>query len=142
MKYEIKSKVYCDFDHSAYPMDKQMCNVSFGSGSLLAIFVLYDLNSTYHGDVTYEAANFDMAITFFDDKINHGKNTVGIRITMSRIPNSFIMKYYIPCIGIVLVTELGFVIPVSALPGRVALLVTQFLTLINLFISQMVSRTA
>ena len=38
---------------------------------------------------------------------------------------------------IVLVAEIGFIIPASAIPGRVALLVTQFLTLINLFIHQM-----
>ena len=34
---------------------------------------------------------------------------------------------------------IGFIIPVTVIPGRVSLLVTQFLTLINLFIHQMVS---
>ena len=41
--------------------------------------------------------------------------------------------------AIVVVSIMGFIIPASAIPGRVALLVTQFLTLINLFIYQMVS---
>ena len=45
--------------------------------------------------------------------------------------------YYIPSILIVLVSEIGFVVPVTAIPGRIGLLVTQFLTLINLFIHQM-----
>ena len=39
----------------------------------------------------------------------------------------------------VLVSEIGFVVPITAIPGRVALLVTQFLTLVNLFIYQMVN---
>ena len=81
-----------------------------------------------------------MSITFFDHQRNHGNNTVGISIKMSRMVNSFILKYYIPCIAIALVSEVSFVIPVTAIPGRVALLVTQFLTLINLFIYQMVSQ--
>ena len=45
-KYEIKCTVCCDFDRSAYPMDKKMCNVSFRSGSVGEIFVLYDPSST------------------------------------------------------------------------------------------------
>ena len=137
MIYEIKSTVYCDFDHSKYPMDKQMCNLTFGSGSFGAIFELYDQNNISRG-VT--SSNFDMSITFFDKQLNHGNNTVGINIEMRRILNSFILKYYIPCIAIALVSALSFVIPITAIPGRVALLVTQFLTLINLFIYQMVSQ--
>ena len=140
IKYEIKATVYCEFDLSAYPMDTQLCNVSFGSGSLGAIFSLYDPTTFYHSENTYEAANFVMRITFFDNGINTGKNVVGIQVLMTRITDSYIMKYYIPSIGIVLVSEIGFVIPATAIPGRVGLLVTQFLTLINLFIHQMVKR--
>ena len=137
---EVKSAVYCNFNHSAYPMDKQLCNLRFGSSDFGTIFVLYDPNNIYHGNAIYKAADFDMSITFFDEQLNNGNNTVGINIKMSRIVNSFLLKYYVPCIGIVLVSEISFVIPVTAIPGRVALLVTQFLTLTNLFIHQMVSK--
>ena len=123
-------------------MDKQMCNLTIGSSSFGAIFVLYDSNDTYHHEYTYEAANFDMLITFFDQKLNTGRSTVGMSIEMSRLVNSFILKYYIPCVAIVLVSGLSFVIPLTSIPGRVALLVTQFLTLINLSIYQMVSLNA
>ena len=140
IKYEIKATVYCEFDLSAYPMDTQLCNISFGSGSLGAIFSLYDPTNLYHSLNTYEAANFAMRITFFDNGVDSGKNVIGVQIFMARITDSFIMKYYIPSIGIVLVSEIGFVIPATAIPGRVGLLVTQFLTLINLFIHQMVRK--
>ena len=75
---------------------------------------------------------------FFDTNIAHGNNTIGIRIRMERLTDSHFMKYYVPCMGIVLISEIGFVIPVTAIPGRIGLLVTQFLSLINLFIHQMV----
>ena len=136
MRYEIKSTVYCHFDHSRYPMDTQMCNVSFGSGSSEAIFELYGAKNTSHS----VAANFDMSITFFDEQLNEGSNTIGMHIKMSRKLKPFILKYYIPCIAIALVSELSFVIPVTAIPGRVGCLVTLFLTLTNLFIHQMVRR--
>ena len=139
LRYGIKSTVYCNFDHSAYPMDDQTCNLTMGSGSFGAIFVLYDKSNISHGEVTYETKTFETSITFFDEKLNNGNNTVGMKIKLSRIVNSFILKYYIPCMAIVLISELSFVIPLTAIPGRVALLVTQFLTLINLFIYQQVS---
>ena len=140
IRYEIKSTVYCDFDLSSYPMDTQTCQLSIGSGSLGAIYVLYDPMKSYHLTNAYEAANALMVIDFFDEKLNSGLNTIGIGITMHRLTDSYIMKYYIPAIAIVMVSELGFVIPVTAIPGRVSLLVTQFLTLINLFIYHMVRK--
>ena len=73
--------------------------------------------------------------------VGHGISTKGkigfdIRITRSLKP--FILKYYIPCIAIVIMSQLSFLIPLDSLPGRVGLVVTQFLTLMSLFIQQMV----
>lgn len=134
LKQEIKSTVYCDFDLSAYPMDKQTCQLRFGSASLGATFVLYDPKHTFHNSITYQSANLHMTITFLD-----GHNMPGININMTRVVKPFIMKYYLPCIAIVFVSQLSFIIPPSAIPGRVALLVTVFLTLTNLYIQQLVS---
>ena len=120
-------------------MDKQNCNVTINSGSNEAIFVLNDQNGAYHSSTSYKALNLEMTTTFFDEKINNGRNRIGFKIQMKRQIQSFLMKYYVPCMAIVIVSEIGFVVPLTALPGRAALLVTQFLTLVNLFIYQMVS---
>ena len=142
LKYEMKFTVYCHFDHSTYPMDGQTCTVSIGSASNSEVFRLKpsldDKNATYHVKNNYRADNFDMSIEFFDQLFDHGTNTVGIVVSMCRLPHPFIFMYYIPCMTIVLVSLIGFVIPVSAIPGRIGLLVTQFLTLTNLSIHQMV----
>ena len=140
MSYEIKTTVFCDFKHSAYPMDEQRCDITFGSSSSGAIFVLNETHRKQDPTNTYQAANFDVSISFSDGKTGQRNNNVGIMIEMKRVTTAFILKYYIPCMAIVLVSVIGFVIPASAIPGRVALLVTQFLTLINLFICQMVSK--
>ena len=144
MRYEIKTTVFCKFDHSKYPMDDQTCDIRYGSGSSSAIFVLSseqkDSQNLHHRTRINQAADFKVSISFFDMETSHGNNTVGMKIAMDRIIFSFILKYYVPCMAIVLVSIIGFVIPATAIPGRVALLVTQFLTLINLFIYQMVSQ--
>ena len=138
MTYEIKATVFCKFEYSNYPMDEQICNISIGSSSYEAIFVLHDENGIYHSGSNYKAVNLMMSTTYFDEGIEHVRNKVGIKIQMNRLMKPFWMKYYIPCIAIVIVSEIGFIVPLTAIPGRVALLVTQFLTLVNLFIYQMV----
>ena len=140
MKYEVKTTVYCmDWKYINYPMDDQECNVMFGSASASSIFTLLKKCGDRCSRTTYSAVNFNITIKFFDGSLTDGMNHVGIKILMKRLTTSFVYKYYAPCIAIVLVSEIGFIIPATAIPGRVALLVTQFLTLVNLFIHQMVS---
>ena len=65
---------------------------------------------------------------------------IGLQIKMKRLVRPFVYQYYLPCISIVLVSFMSFVVPLSAIPGRVALVVTQCLTLTNLFIHQRVGK--
>ena len=64
---------------------------------------------------------------------------VGITFKMVRILSPFIFQYHLPAAAIVFVSQVSFIIPPSAIPGRIGLLATLFLTLINLFINHMVS---
>ena len=118
-------------------MDSQNCSVRIGSGSDASLFVLDKTDESYHNSKHYSAVGLNLMIDFFgyDTK----ENGVGFHIQMTRLLSPFMMKYYIPSIAIVIVSEIGFMVPLTAIPGRVALLVTQFLTLVNLFIYQMVN---
>ena len=138
LKYEVKTTIYCKFEYSRYPMDSQVCTVRIGSASAAAIFVLNENDRAYHDPTNYGAVGLNLAIEFFDN--DSGTNFVGFDIQMDRMLRPFLMKYYIPSIAIVIVSEIAFMVPLTAIPGRVAILVTQFLTLVNLFIYQMVSR--
>ena len=121
-----------------YPMDTQDCSVNIGSGSDSTIFALYDKDRYYHVSTNYKKVGLMINITFFgENNVVRGKS-VGFHIAMSRLKTPFFLKYYIPSIAIVIVSEIGFMVPLTAIPGRVALLVTNFLTLVNLFIYQMV----
>ena len=139
MRRELKVTIYCHFDLSTYPMDQQNCNLKIGSAAKSVTFVLFNETGTVHEDEKYESDNFNISVEFFDGKLDNGRNKIGLKVEMCRLQTSFIFMYYIPSISIVLVSLIGFVIPITAIPGRVGLLVTQFLTLTNLFIYQMVS---
>lgn len=136
--HQIKSTVYCNFDHTKYPMDRQHCKVTLGSNSFGAIFVLEEPNEE-HQD-SYTSSNFRITSTIFDNRLhNSGKNTIGVSVVLTHGVTPFFFKYYIPSMAIVTISMMGFTMPLTALPERVALLVTQFLTLTELFIHEMVS---
>ena len=139
LQYEIKTTVYCNFHFDQYPMDDQTCSIKIGSGSGEAIFALNDKDKGYHTVKLYDAVGKNITINFFGKDNLNGSDTIGFQVKMNRLLRPYVMKYYIPCMAVVLVSEIGFVIPLTAIPGRVALLVTQFLTLVNLFIYQMVT---
>ena len=135
MTLEATATIYCTFDLPRYPFDKQQCKFWLGSRSSDSVFTLFDPTDQYHQMVSYQASNFFTSTTF----VNDTNGAIGVDITMSRDIQSFVLKYYVSCIAIVILSNFSFVIPLSDVSGRVALLVTLFLTLTNLFIYQMVS---
>ena len=64
---------------------------------------------------------------------------IGFTISMRRKVWNYPITYYIPCALIVMLTQTSFIVPISAIPGRMAFLVTEFLTLTNIFIHQQVN---
>ena len=137
--YQIKSSVYCQFNHARYPMDEQKCNITLGSKSFGAIFVLNDMTKG-EKNMHHNVSNFLVTSSLFDNqRHNSGNNTIGIQFVLTHSTTPYFFKYYIPTMAITTVSMMGFAFPLSAIPGRVALLVTQFLTLTNLFIYEMES---
>ena len=136
-KSEYRSRIYCTFDYSLYPMDRHLCTLRLGSRSSSSTLMLQK-NELDENLPVYSAAGFDLVSTLFDENINNGSNTIGVKMEMTRRLNPFLLKYYAPAIAVVIVSEISFLIPVAAIPGRIGLLVTLFLTLTNLFIHNMV----
>ena len=72
----------------------------------------------------------------FEDK--HTQMGVRVIIKLERCILPFIIRYYLPCMAIAVVSLINFCIPIECVPARVTLLVTQFLTLTNILIAQQV----
>jgi hypothetical protein len=162
--FDAQVTIYCKFDYSSYPMDEQHCELRMGSISYgrHLNFVLWKRipRMGYNDSVltpplqVTDVKGFNIKIKKMTDnfaycnpenreenklcKARHLQHVV-FDIQMKRYLPPIFMHYYAPCIYIVLVTHASFIIPPDCIPGRIALLVTQFLTLVNIFIDQQVT---
>ena len=147
--------LFCKFDFSKFPMDTQYCKYRqiFGSTSEFVDLFLYSQSAyNYTNGMlkenfnwNYEGGGFDISITPVgtvvqsNASLQNASRDFGFNIKFKRIFQPYLYQTYLPCIAIVGVSLISFIIPLSAIPGRVALMATIFLTLTNIFIQQMVS---
>ena len=141
LQYDVEMKVtiYCDLDFSDYPMDESTCQLQFGGQRSNLKFLLYDPDNNNHKNQTFMLSDLsvDVSVAEYND-YEPSKRRIGLKINIHRHLQPYVLKYYLPCIIITLVSQCSFLIPLEALPGRVALVVTQLLTLTSLFIHEMV----
>ena len=144
LQYDLETKVtiYCNLDFSAYPLDESNCKMLFGGQSSSLRFQLYDPENENHGNQSFHLSDLKVAVSVIEEPgSSPTEQKIGLKINIQRHLQPYILKYYLPCIIITLVSQCSFLIPLDALPGRVALVVTQLLTLTSLFIHEMVSST-
>ena len=141
-----KATVFCKFDFLLFPFDSQSCTfLQFASSQDIRIISNCPKNPS---NDKYEPVGFDIRLaargpfctpndSLITDMELLWMNT-GFNINLKTIIKPYLYQYYFPSIAIVFVSFISFVIPLNAIPGRMVLVVTQFLTLTNLFIHQMV----
>ena len=133
-----RATVSCNFDMTTFPFDSQNCSfLEFGSSAQLVLKtncqpepeILENKPAGFKVTLTRGGTYCDGNTVWMD---------IGFNLTLERIIQPYLYQYYFPTIAIVIVSQISFLIPLTALPGRVALVVTQFLTLSNIFIHEMV----
>ena len=67
----------------------------------------------------------------FDTDTNETFSKTGFTLILKRRPTRFFINIYIPTALLTVASFIGFLIPVEMVPGRMALLVTIFLMLVN-----------
>ena len=140
-EFSAKASIYCNFDFSHYPMDEQECNFTIGTTYPAKERIVF----TFHGSLfrfgraTQSTVDFNLGIRNVNGNMDNNTK-FGFTIKMNRRLQPVILECYLPCIAIVVVSQISFVIPIDAVPGRVALLVTQFLSLTNIWVYQQVFR--
>ena len=147
--------LFCKFDFSRFPFDTQHCRfrqVFQSTSDVAKLFLFSPYAERYVNNETknvkmdwnYEGDGFRIIIdpigTLTDPSTITQNSTgdFGFDIILERIAQPYMFQYYFPCAAIVIISQISFIIPLSAIPGRVGLVVTQFLTLTNIFIYQMV----
>ncbi len=80
------------------------------------------------------AKNLDESkLIHIDENSGYNYSIAGFTVDFSRHSKSFVFKYYLPSCSMVVISWISFLIPPTAIPGRVALLVTIFLVLTTYF---------
>ena len=70
------------------------------------------------------------------DKNNEEFSLAGFDVTMKRSHTPFYMNVYLPTALLTITSLIGFLIPPDIVPGRMALLVTIFLMIVNISITE------
>ena len=82
-------------------------------------------NSQY--EVTFKGL-FNKTVVWYHKE----HSVVGFQLQLKRWRAPIIINTYLPCMMLILISFIGFLIPVHMVPGRMALLVTIFLMLVNI----------
>ena len=140
---DMRVKVLCSFEFSNYPLDSQKCPFIFRHNSDGCIkYLSYEYpNNGPTPKSQFEAVGFQIRAKPINGSYGCN-NELGFALEMKRIVLSFVLKSYIPTTSIVLISGISFIIPLTAIPGRVTLSVTLFLTLGNIFIQTTVRENA
>ena len=137
--FEARATVFCNFNYFRYPMDSQTCDFIMSSAYPFPDIVIFKLEESHFGS-TFNSSNTDdfiLGITFKD--IVNGFSGISCVLRLERCLLPYIMKYYLPCVAMVIVSFISFLLSLNSIPARVALLVTLFLTLTNILIAQQVN---
>ena len=128
-----KATIRCVFDFDKYPFDVQRCKfIQFGNEGM-------ELDCKPAGNRMEWKQKLGGFHVDIQNVGKQGNDSVGFEIILERSVEPYFYQYYIPSMAIVFVSQISFIIPLNAIPGRVALVATQFLTLVNIFIHQTVS---
>ena len=159
----VTIKVSCRMMFDNYPFDAHLCKFRVGSceffGRLslnytvsqlrFSDFYLHDIvtcTSRYSDPVNsgsgHRQRNLQYVISFTDLRrpedttveLSSGNySACGFRVHLNRKRSQLIFQIYLPCILFVFVSWVSFLIRPQVVPGRMALLVTLFLVLVNIF---------
>ena len=133
MRMNFYVTMECKFDYSGFPWDSQRCNLSYvcDRNKPLNLSSYDPMGMCNQLDEGYELKGFYVSTSC-------AKTKSGMYFHLRRNAGKYFFQYYLPSAMIVFVSQISFVIPLSAIPGRIGLVVTQFLALTNIFINEQV----
>ena len=133
----------CPMRFDKFPLDTQVCKFQVGSYSYEDRIMTFETtNAGYSASKGGNSIALDYAITINGlsdaDKVFIGGDLgnfslAGFEMVLQRYVSTYIITYYLPSGLFVIVSWISFLIPMDVIPGRMALLVTLFLVLVNIF---------
>jgi len=131
----------CPMVFDSFPLDTQRCKFQVGSYSYDMTRMVFDVSTLGYIqntqsiilDYDIEIMNLKNKDQLFEAGALGNFSLAGFEMKLSRHVMSYIITYYLPSGLFVLVSWISFLIPPDIVPGRMALLITLFLVLVNIF---------
>ncbi|XP_071746375.1 acetylcholine-gated chloride channel subunit acc-3 isoform X2 [Lepeophtheirus salmonis] len=133
----------CPMRFDAFPLDTQRCKFQVGSYSYDDTKMRFAGSPRVTGYAETSRAivlDYDIQIKSLKmkDMIYHSGtlgnySLAGFEMVLHRYVSHYIITYYLPSGLFVVVSWISFVVPPTVIPGRMALLITLFLVLVNIF---------
>ena len=158
-----KAEILCGVDFGSYPFDKHSCEFSMKSSMNLShqevltvttlkhkdsvkfhsLLQVFETTLNYNPD-SFVSARYDIdysplekdVITMFTNNGNETYALTGFRINFARYRSPFLMNVFLPTGVLTFISFISFLIPVDNVSGRMALMVTIFLMLVNISAQQ------
>ena len=131
----------CPMRFDLYPLDSHVCKFRVGSTSLDITRMKFDETKiSYDERKRNTILDYTLEIGQLSEKdriLIYGAmgnySITGIEITFTRHKLKYLYVYYLPSGLFVVVSWASFLIPPEIVPGRMAMLITLFLVLTNIF---------
>lgn len=133
----------CPMRFDAFPLDTQSCKFQVGSYSYDMTKMSFTQTNKVQGYVkTANSVVLDYSVDVIqldenDFLLDYGElgnfSVAGFEMILHRHVSHYLITYYLPSGLFVVVSWISFVVPPDVIPGRMALLITLFLVLVNIF---------
>ena len=131
----MRTAVGCDMTFTMYPMDRQTCEFTIGSIQYSSREIIFDttvapVERKMKQQYRYHIEEADTGSVSHKNSLAYNK--YGFNIHLQRKVTPFLLNYYFPTGQLVVISWISFFIPCHMIPGRMALLVTVLLTIVNI----------
>jgi len=131
----------CPMIFNYFPLDTQVCKFQVGSYSYNMEKMIFAVTQLGYAHTSRSIVlDYDITINKLReaDRIFVGGSLgnyslAGFEMILRRHVSHYIINYYLPSGLFVVVSWISFLVPADIIPGRMALLVTLFLVLVNIF---------
>jgi len=138
--YAMASKItfICQMDFNAFPVDIQVCKFRVGSFNYPMSKIEFENAVVPEDTIIKSILDYRIHFKALRPEDTHymaiGMNysTAGFEIILSRKMSFYIITYYLPSGLFVVISWISFLINPEVIPGRMTMLVTLFLVLINI----------
>lgn len=139
--YAVATRItfICPMTFNSFPLDVQVCRFQVGSFNydtskmvFLDEFIADEKQIRSVLDYFIEINKLPPSYSYYV-ALTGNYSVAGFELTLRRKVSHYIITYYLPSGMFVIVSWISFLVPPEIVPGRMTLLVTVFLVLVNIF---------